>query len=383
MQSWRARMPAGMFLKSEGFASNLYDPREHFTLKRFCIQNGFAYADVRVPVPVEAVAAYGLSFQKNLVPTLEDRSVVAVGRSPEGFLLRLKDGEVVNVSRVIVAVGNRYFERVPASLADLPPECLSHSAHHHDLSRFKGQDVTVIGGGASAVDLAVLLNEVGAEVRLIVRRPSITFAFFVPPGSRSLWTKIRRPMSGIGGGWRSLFFADAPALFRYLPQEYRSRIMRTFLGPAAGWMMKDRIVGVPLLLGTTVQHAESCRGRVRLRLMNREDRPFELSTDHVIAATGYEVDFRRLSFLNEEIRSRLQRVQYGPVEFAPMLSQDFESSVPGLYFVGLASAHCFGPVMRFMYGAGYTAHRLSKHLSRVVAADVRTTWLTSIERRLT
>jgi hypothetical protein len=33
MHSWRARMPMGMFPKSEGFASILYDPDDRFTLR--------------------------------------------------------------------------------------------------------------------------------------------------------------------------------------------------------------------------------------------------------------------------------------------------------------------------------------------------------------
>jgi hypothetical protein len=84
----------------------------------------------------------------------------------------------------------------------------------------------------------------------------------------------------------------------------------------------------------------------------------ELLTDHVIAATGYRVDIGRLDFLSDNIRASLRFI-----ENAPALSQNFESSVSGLYFVGLASTHCFGPVMRFLFGAGYTARRLSEHLS--------------------
>src|SRR6266853_4364153 len=63
MEHWRARMPAGMLLKSESFASNLYDPERRFTLERFCLQNSLPYADMGVPIPRETLANYGLSFQ--------------------------------------------------------------------------------------------------------------------------------------------------------------------------------------------------------------------------------------------------------------------------------------------------------------------------------
>jgi FAD-dependent urate hydroxylase len=40
--------------------------------------------------------------------------------------------------------------------------------------------------------------------------------------------------------------------------------------------------------------------------------------------------------------------------------------VPGLYFVGLAAANSFGPVMRFMFGAGFAARTVSESLAKSV-----------------
>jgi hypothetical protein len=40
------------------------------------------------------------------------------------------------------------------------------------------------------------------------------------------------------------------------------------------------------------------------------------------------------------------------------LSSRFESSVPGLFFVGALSANTFGPLTRFAFGAGFAAERL-------------------------
>ena len=47
----------------------------------------------------------------------------------------------------------------------------------------------------------------------------------------------------------------------------------------------------------------------------------------------------------------------------PVLSTNFESSVSGLYLVGLAAAPSFGPLCRFAYGAKFTAPRIAKHLA--------------------
>jgi hypothetical protein len=50
----------------------------------------------------------------------------------------------------------------------------------------------------------------------------------------------------------------------------------------------------------------------------------------------------------------------------PVVSAKFESSVPGLYFVGLPAVDSFGPLMRFMVGAEYAAPRVARALARRV-----------------
>ena len=92
-----------------------------------------------------------------------------------------------------------------SSLTKLPAELVSHSGHHHDLSRLKGRDVIAIGGGQSALETAALLNECQTNVRLVVRRPSIEWT--PPPtlGPRSAWQQIRWPKSALGNGLRTWF----------------------------------------------------------------------------------------------------------------------------------------------------------------------------------
>jgi hypothetical protein len=48
---------------------------------------------------------------------------------------------------------------------------------------------------------------------------------------------------------------------------------------------------------------------------------------------------------------------------APVLGAGFESSVPGLHFVGAFSAASFGPVMRFVSGTPFTGRALARHLA--------------------
>lgn len=358
MDSWLAHMPKNMLLKSDGFASNIYDPDGHFTLKHFSAESGIEYTDIGIPVRLESFAAYGLAFNERMVPEVEDKLVVDLGHSSGGFLLRLEDGEMVEARRVVLAVGITHFEHVPANLAHLPPEFLSHSYRHHHLEPFRGRRVVVIGGGASALDLAGLLHEADAEVQLVARDPSLKF--HGAPRARSRWQRIRHPPSGLGPGLRSRFFSDAPLLFHYLPEKLRLAIVRTQLGPSGGWFIKDKVIGrVALLLGYAPERAEIQDHKVRLRIRAADGTKRDVMADHIIAATGYKVDIGRLIFLSAEIRSRLK-----VVEATPVLSSTFESSIPGLYFVGLAAANSFGPVMRFAFGAGFTARHLTESLTR-------------------
>lgn len=359
MHTWLTQMPQGMRLKSEGFASTLYDPDATFSLANYCSQQGLPYADLGFPIPLETFAAYGQEFQRRLVPGLEDKQVVALDRDSAGFLIRLEDGDVIAARQVIVAVGISHFQFVPAVLADLPKEFVTHSSAHHAFDHFRGREVTVIGGGASAADVAAALVRTGASTQIVARRP--VFRFHDPPGPlpRPLMQRIRNPMTGLGPGWRSLLCTSAPLLFHKMPQRLRLEIARRHLGPAAGWFVKDQLAGhVPFHLGWRLHQAKVEDGRVLLQLVNRDGATQTLNTQHVIAATGYKVDLHRLTFLSPGIRSGIRSV-----EDTPILSSTFESSIPGLYFVGAASANSLGPLARFAFGAGFTARRLYRRFA--------------------
>jgi thioredoxin reductase len=298
-----------------------------------------------------------------MVPELEDKQVTAIERVTDGFRLRLDDGELITAGRVVLAVGITHFAYIPEPFASLPEEFVSHSFRHRDLDSFKGRRVVVVGGGASATDLAGLLHEAGADVELTSRRESLKFHTKPSGKPTSLWQKIRHPKSGLGPGWKHLFFSDAPQVFYYLPQGLRLALVRRILGPSGGWFIKDKVVGkVPLTLGSTPQRAELVGGKVHFQVRAQDGTERELVADHIICATGYKVNVDRLQFLSPEIRSSLR-----VVDRAPVLSSSFESSVPGLYFVGVSAANSFGPLMRFAYGAGFAADTVTKDLAKSLA----------------
>jgi cation diffusion facilitator CzcD-associated flavoprotein CzcO len=357
MQSWQTMMPKGMHLKSEGFASSLYDPDDAFTLADFCAETGRPYADVGIPVPLETFVAYGLEFQKRFAPDLETTDLVSVKSALKGFVLKTEEGEAVLARKVVVAAGIAHFGWLPPVLSDLPREFVTHSSAYGDLSPFKNRSVAVIGAGASAVDIAAILQEEGAHVEIVTRADAI--AFHEPAKEPRPWKqRIANPRSGLGIGWRSRLCTDAPLVFHLMPKSFRLPVVRRHLGPAPGWFVRDKIVDrVPMHLGVELERAEVMGGQVHLKI-GASGSSKELVVDHVIGGTGYRVSLERLKFLDNGLRRKINTV-----EDTPVLNSNFESSVPGLFFVGVASANSFGPLTRFAFGAKFTARRLSRYLA--------------------
>jgi thioredoxin reductase len=368
MDSWRSHMPKGMLLKSDGFASNISDPNAQLTLEKFCAERGIPYTDTGLPIRLETFTEYGLAFRERMLPQLEDKLVVSIEAQPEGYRLRIDDGEVLMAKRVILAVGITHFEYVPEVLAKLPAEFLSHSARHSEVGVFSGRRVVVVGAGSSALDWAGLLQEAGINVQLVARQSVLKFHNKPMRVERSLWERIRRPQNGLGPGWKSSFYANAPSLFHRLPQSLRLDIVARTLGPSGGWFIKDKVIGkVPLMLGYTIEGADVRGGKVQLRVRAQDGTETNVVADHVIAATGYKVDTYRLAFLSSDILSKIKTINSTPI-----LSTDFESSMPGIYFAGVAAANSFGPVMRFAYGADFSARTIARAISKSLGeASVR------------
>ncbi|HEV2329072.1 MAG TPA: NAD(P)/FAD-dependent oxidoreductase [Verrucomicrobiae bacterium] len=360
MHTWSSAMPRGMRLKSEGFASSLYEPDSQFTLKAYCQANGLPYANVGLPVSLETFIAYGLEFQKRFVPQLEDKRIASLRQATGGYQIRLEDGEILSARRVIVAVGLSYYQYLPPIFSGFSETHVTHSSKHNTLDCFEGREVIVVGAGASALDTAALLHQAGANVRVVARTPSIRF--YDPPleHSQSLIERFRNPQTPIGHGQKNYLCANFPLVFRLMPEQFRLDKVRRLLGPGPGWFIKQDIVGkVPLHTGFSIKETRVENGRVKLDVTNTAGTSQTFEADHLIAATGYRVDLRRLPFVEPILLAQIRSV-----ENTPILSSNFESSLRGLYFVGTSAANTFGPLLRFAVGAKFTARRLSRHLAR-------------------
>ena len=148
-------------------------------------------------------------------------------------------------------------------------------------------------------------------------------------------------------------------MFYWLPGWLKDAIMQSKRGgyrAAATPDLRRRIEGnVALYENCNVQQVEDKGTHIVLSLSNGKT----LEVEHVILGTGYQVDIDRLSFLAPELRRSIKTYQGSPV-----LNKNFESSVPGFYFVGLAAVSSFGPLYRFVIGVDATARRITRAIGQ-------------------
>ncbi|MBU6298098.1 MAG: NAD(P)-binding domain-containing protein [Alphaproteobacteria bacterium] len=360
MDTWRAHMPKGMYLKSEGFASNLSAPGKGSTLKAYCALRGIAYADRALPISLDTFVGYGDWFRARHAPNLEEVLVTSVEHHQDGFTVTLESGENFTARTVVAATGVSHFSYVPEELSALPPGAVSHSYDHSTVERFKGQDVAIVGAGSSAIDLAWELHQAGAKPHIVTRASQIEYNIAPSPDAHKISYQLRNPPSTIGQGWKSYFCTVAPLAVHFLPAHLRARALRSHMHAAGGWFMRDKVEGaIQRSLGAAVESAGLADGRPMLQLKTASGERKTLVCDHVIAATGYRVDTTRLRFLSDAIRK-----QISPDGRSPAVSSRFETAVPDLYAIGMTTMTSFGPLLRFMVGAEFVAPRLAHRLRR-------------------
>ncbi|MFC4058101.1 NAD(P)-binding domain-containing protein [Planomonospora corallina] len=362
METWERNIPAGTLLKTEPASSHLADPHRSYGLDAYCRPRGLPCSPGS-PVPAATFAEYGRWFRARTIgDALDPSSVTEVRAQGRLFTLELSTGQTVMARTVVLALGFPPFAHRPAVLSGLPSEACTHSSEHRDLSVFAGRDVTVVGAGQSALETAALLLEAGARPRVVARVNTLRWEEAPEPDASPLRWALS-PVSGLGSGWGAWACSALPGAVRRLPAATRHRVVRTVPGPAGAWWLRRRFDGnVPVVLGQTLASAV-CGDEVVLSLRNEHGRVRTLHTEHVIAATGYLVDVERMNVLDGRLRYAIRRTGT-----SPLLTKNFETSVSGLFAVGLAAAGTFGPAMRFVHGTRFAARRVTRGLVAAVRA---------------
>ena len=354
IQFWREQMPGGMYLRSFWWATSLSDPEHAYGIEKYLNLQGIQPTD---PLPIEIFIDYGIWFQQQAVTDVDETYVINIERTDDYFQVTLEDGRTVESATVVMAPGLRYYVSRPAEYSILSSENVSHTADHHKLDQFTGKRVVIVGGGQSALENAALLHEIGADVKLIARRP-IHWIPSVNWATPALVRQLRAPKAGMGNGWLNLILEKYPYTFQRFPQSAKDHILQTRHGPAGSPWLRKRIEGkITLYEQQRIDKVETVSSEVRLTLTNN----MVLKADHVILGTGYRADITRLPMLHSSLTKAIHTYKGSPI-----LNTRFESNISGLYFTGFSAMQSLGPYYRFVVGADAAARRITRAVTRQV-----------------
>jgi thioredoxin reductase len=297
---------------------------------------------------------YGRWFQRHTAPDLDSRRITRIESDSPGFRLTLSDGEEFKSRRVAIAAGIGSFARRLPQFANLPPELVSHASDGSNVNQFSGKRVLVVGAGQSALESAALIHEAGAQVEVIVRAPNVHWLTWkariqkLGPIAHLLYSPYDIGPAGVSR------IVALPDTVKYFPRSVQNRFRTRALRPAGSRWLVDRFTNIPISTGRFVTTAKEEGGKVRVHLDDGSSREI----DHILLGTGYRVDVSRYPFLSPELAQKVKQEQGFPI-----LAPGFESSVPGLHFLGAPSAWNFGPLMFFVCGTDYAGNRLARYMA--------------------
>ncbi len=352
---WRNHMPRGMLLRSYWWATNLSHPQGKYGFAQYFQEKGLAGID---PLPISIFLDYGLWFQQQAVPCVDEAYVISIEHNDGLFLLTTENGRVLQSRTVVMAPGLQYYTYRPSEYAHMPAKLISHSADHCTLDMFAEKQVAIVGRGQAALETAALLHEQGTAVQIITRSP-IRWIPRAHTNTLALLSTVRSPRAGMGNGWLNLMLEKYPYMFQHLPRQIKDCILTTRHGPAGAFWLKDRVLNkIPIHEQKQIVQIKESKSRATLTLSSGKT----LEVDHILLATGYRADIKRLPMLHSALTDAIRTYQG-----APLLNSWFESSVAGLYFLGFSSTCSFGPFYRFVIGNDAAARRVTCAVVRQVA----------------
>jgi cation diffusion facilitator CzcD-associated flavoprotein CzcO len=331
MAFWKHNMPGGLLLRS-GLDWHLDASGVH-SLQAF-LEHRRIPRTAAEPLPVEIFLDYAEWFRQSKTVSVQSLRVNRLCRVNGQFEACCDNGETLRARHVVAAPGLAPFANLPDELsAVVPPDRMAHTATLVDFRALAGKRCLILGGRQSAFEWAALMIEQGVEsIDLVYRHDTPRFAI----ADWSFTDAMIDSTLGVRGWFRRLDPSEQQAIHRRFWS-----VGRLQLEPWLWPRVNRRNVRLWPNAQVTALRATPL-GSIETRL----DRGDSIFVDQILFATGYRVDLSRVTYLVEDVQSGKLRVDDG----FPVLDEDFQTTVPGLYIVGQPSIPYFGPFFGFVRG---------------------------------
>lgn len=328
MSFWKENMPKGMFLRS-GRDWHLC-PQGIYTIDKYLETKQLKPEDVE-PLSLDLYLSYSDWFQEKIKVRILESLVQRLDHSNNKFVATLDDCQTITASNVLLAIGFRYFKNVPTELAELiPSKRFSHTCDLVNFDSLKGKRCLIVGGRQSAYEWAALLNENGAAAVHVSHRHEI------PQFTKSDWAWVNPLMHTM---------TKNPGWFRNLEKRKRKEIEQRFWAEGRlklePWLW-PRIERENIKIWQS-SRVVACKELPTGELEVRLDVGERLTVDHIILATGYKVNMENVPLLAAgNILSKL-KIHEG----SPVLDENFQSNIQGLFITSMAATRDFGNFFAF------------------------------------
>jgi hypothetical protein len=347
-----------MKLRSPWGATSIADPARTLSLDAYVQSQSLVRSE---QLPLETFLGYGDWFQAQTAPDLDRRKITRIDAAGGRYRVVTADGETIAARRVVIAMGLANQQFRPEAFKGAPAALVTHTSDHADFAVFRGKRIGIIGRGQSACETAALLSEAGAEAELICRGPIRWFgagekSVSWRTAARAKFSPLLNAPSAVGR-FPLNWLVEAPSLVHLFPPALRAPFNAASLrAGAAGWLA-PRFGDVRVTAGVEIVGWTTEGERIVLKF-DRGATAF----DHVVLATGYKIDITKLGVFAPDLLAAIDCR-----DGSPMLSTGLESSAPGLHFVGANAVSSFGPLMRFIAGAGFAARQVTRVIAPAVS----------------
>ncbi len=317
MELWRKHTFNSMNLRSDYATSEIDHPANRFQFERFCSDFNISLADVSGQLPVSIYRKYLDWCQDQFTFNIDEQLASNISRSAAGFNIQTEQNGTFTARKVVLATGIAHHLHIPDEFNSHPG--VIHSYHTRTIESINNQKVLVVGAGQSAAESIAVLAGNNNSVEWYTRLEPI---FFSEPLNLPKWLFDQ--------------IVRLPRFIRLLNPAIIQKTLSLFSATTITPNFKAVVGSVP----------------------HHRQRPDLDQYDKIIVATGYRYQMSELSFIDSSLRNLIRlRNNY------PLVSDRFESSMSGLYFLGAITEPFFGPPMKFMIGARYSSAVLARALN--------------------